>query len=349
MSTKKRVDSILELVGNTPLIRLKSSVEPFQGQVFAKLEGFNPGGSTKDRIALHIINTAERNGMLQPGGTIIETTSGNTGFSLAMVAVVKGYKAVLAVTDKTSRDKLDYLKAIGADVFVCPANVPPNHPDSYYSRGKQLSEQIPNSLYINQYFNVLNGQSHYLSTGPEIWDQTEGKITHFVACSGTGGTISGTAKFLKEKNPNIEVIGVDAEGSILKTYHETGQINPDDIHPYRIEGVGKNMIPDATDFSVIDRFVKVDDYSSAMRTRDLLVQEAIMAGYSSGAALEGFHRVMEGLPKDAFVVIMFPDHGSRYMQKVFSNRWMIEQGFMDESEDEARETVLVPHHGIRKR
>ena len=349
MNTRKRVDSILELVGNTPLIRLKASVEPFKGQVFAKLEGFNPGGSTKDRIALHIIEAAEKEGLLKPGGTIIETTSGNTGFSLAMVAVVKGYKAVLAVTDKTSQDKLDYLKAIGADVFVCPANVPPDHPDSYYSRGKQLSEQIPNSLYINQYFNQLNSHSHYLSTGPEIWAQTEGKITHFIACSGTGGTISGTARFLKEMNPGIEVIGVDAEGSILKTYHETGQINPDDIHPYRIEGVGKNMIPSATDFTVIDRFVKVDDYSSAMRTRDILIQEAIMAGYSSGAALEGFHRVADQLPEDAFVVVMFPDHGSRYMQKVFSNRWMMEQGFMDEAEDETRDTVLVPNPNYRKR
>ncbi|MDX5325319.1 MAG: cysteine synthase family protein [Bacteroidota bacterium] len=316
------------------MVELHSIVEPFQGTVYAKLDGYNPGNSTKDRIALYIIEQAEREGRLRPGGTIVETTSGNTGYSLAMVGILKGYKCILAVTDKTSKDKIDYLKTLGAEVYVCPANVPPDHPDSYYSRGRQLAEANPNALYVNQYFNTLNIEAHFNSTGPEIWEQTSGLITHFVACSGTGGTISGTARFLKEQNPNIEVIGVDAYGSVLKTYHETGHIDKNDIFPYRIEGVGKNMIPDATDFSVIDRFVKVDDEESALMTREIARKEAIMAGYSSGAALAGLLKIKGELPKNSVVVVMFPDHGSRYMKKVFSDAWMTKQGFQTERNGE---------------
>jgi len=284
-------DNVLGLVGNTPLIKLNKIVSQFQGSFFAKVEGFNPGHSTKDRIALYIIEQAEKKGVLKPGDTIIETTSGNTGFSLAMVSIIKGYKCILAVSSKSSPDKIGMLKTMGAEVYVCPAHVPAEDPKSYYEVAKRLHKEIEGSIYINQYFNELNVEAHYNSTGAEIWNQTEGKITHLVACSGTGGTISGTAKYLKEQNENIQIIGIDAYGSVLKKYHETREFDENEIYPYRIEGLGKNLIPSATDFDKIDRFVKVTDEESAHSAREIASKEGLFVGYTSGAALEGLKQL----------------------------------------------------------
>lgn len=328
---KNRYNNILELVGNTPIVKLNKIVEELPCSVYAKLEFFNPGHSAKDRIALHIIEQAEKEGLLKKGATIVETTSGNTGFSIAMASAVKGYKCILAVSDKTKEDKIAFLRALGAEVHICPANVPADDPKSYYETAKRIHQETPNSIYINQYFNQKNIDAHYLSTGPEIWEQTEGKITHLFAASGTGGTISGTARYLKEKNPNIKIIGVDADGSVIRTYHETGKLDKSKIKPYRIEGLGKNLIPGATDFSVIDEYVTVSDEESAYQTRNLALQEGIMAGYTSGAVLQGLNTYSNKLIKDDFVVLIFPDHGSRYMNKVYSNEWMIEQGFDNEN------------------
>ncbi len=258
MKKNKNVfNNLLELVGNTPLVKIKNLTKDFEGTFLAKLESANPGHSSKDRIALHIVENAEKKGILKPGDTIIETTSGNTGFSLAMVSLIKGYDCILAVSSKSSTDKIDMLKAMGAKVYVCPANVAADDPRSYYEVAKRLHNEIKGSIYINQYFNDLNSDAHYSSTGPEIWKQTEGNITHLIVCSGTGGTISGTARYLKEKNPNVKVIGVDAYGSVLKKYHETGEFDENEIYPYRIEGLGKNLIPSVTDFEIIDKYVKV--------------------------------------------------------------------------------------------
>lgn len=324
---KESYNNITELIANTPLVRLNKIAENIPGEVYAKLESWNPGHSTKDRIALHIIEQAEKDGLLKPGATIVETTSGNTGFSIAMVSIVKGYKCILAVSDKTKGEKIAYLKALGAKVFVCPANVPADDPRSYYEVAKRIQKETPNSIYINQYFNLKNIDAHYLTTGPEIWEQTKGKITHFIGCCGTGGTVSGSARFLKEQNPNIKVIGVDAYGSILKKYHETGELDKNEIYPYRIEGLGKNLVPKATDFNIIDEFIKVTDEESAYTTREIALKEGIMGGYTSGAAMQALKQIKESLPKDAVTVIIFPDHGSRYITKVFSDEWMQEQGF----------------------
>lgn len=320
-------DNILGLIGNTPLIKLNKVTEEIPAKVYAKLESYNPGHSTKDRIALHIIEAAEKKGLLKPGATIVETTSGNTGFSIAMVSIIKGYKCILSVSDKTKPEKIAYLKALGAEVYVCPASVPAEDPRSYYEVAKRIAEETPNSIYINQYFNELNIDAHYNTTGPEIWEQTEGKITHLVACCGTGGTLSGSARYLKSKNPNIKVIGVDAYGSVLKKYHETGELDKNEIKPYLIEGLGKNLIPTALDFSMVDEFVKVTDEESAYTTKELALKEGIMAGYTSGAAVQALKQISATLPKDAFVVVIFPDHGSRYITKVFSDDWMYQQGF----------------------
>ena len=320
-------NNILELIANTPLVKLNKIAENIPGDVYAKLESWNPGHSTKDRIALHIIEQAEKDGVLKPGSTIIETTSGNTGFSVAMVSIVKGYKCILAVSDKTKGEKIAYLKALGAKVFICPANVPADDPRSYYEVAKKIHEETPNSIYINQYFNHKNIDAHYLTTGPEIWEQTKGKITHLIGCCGTGGTVSGSARFLKEQNPDIKVIGVDAYGSILKKYHETGELDKNEIYPYRIEGLGKNLVPEATDFGIIDEFVKVTDEQSAYTTREIALKEGIMGGYTSGAAMQALKQIKDSLPQDAVTVVIFPDHGSRYITKVFSDEWMQEQGF----------------------
>ncbi|MEC9108317.1 MAG: cysteine synthase family protein [Bacteroidota bacterium] len=330
-NSKKIANNILELVGKTPLVKLDKITSALKGEYYAKIEGSNPGHSSKDRIALYIIEEAERKGLLKPGSTIIETTSGNTGFSIAMVSIIKGYDCILAVTSKSSQDKIDMLKAMGANVFICPANVPADDHRSYYQVAKKMHEEIKGSLYINQYFNELNSEAHYKTTGPEIWKQTGGKLTHLVACSGTGGTISGIGKYLKEQNPNIKIIGVDAYGSVLKKYHETGEFDEEEIFPYRVEGLGKNLIPSVTDFNVIDKYEKVNDEDSAHSAREIVKKEGIFVGYTSGAAFQAIKQLNNiGEFKDSDkIVVVFPDHGSRYLSKIYSDKWMEDQGFFD--------------------
>lgn len=334
-------ESILEFIGNTPLVKLNKITKEMSGDFYAKVEAFNPGHSAKDRIAHHIIKTAEEKGILKPGSIIVETTSGNTGFSIAMISMVKGYQCILAVSDKSSPDKIDMLRAMGAKVYLCPAKVEPEDPRSYYSVAQRIHEETPNSVYINQYFNELNTEAHYLSTGPEIWKQTKGQITHLVACSGTGGTISGTAKYLKEQNPNIKVIGVDAYGSIIKKFHETGDVDMNEAYSYRIEGMGKNLIPSATKFEYIDRYIKVTDESAALTARELAHKEGLFMGYTSGAAIQALKQLSEEnvFDQDSKVVVILPDHGSRYMSKIYSDQWMKDQGF--QLPDEGVDTELV--------
>ena len=335
--------NILKLIGDTPLVKLNRIVENFEGNYYAKLEAFNPGHSNKDRIAYHIIEEAEKSGLLKPGSTIIETTSGNTGFSLAMVSMIKGYNCILAVSSKSSRDKINMLSAMGAQVHVCPANVPADDSRSYYEVAKRLHNEIKDSIYINQYFNELNINAHYRTTGPEIWKQTNGKITHLVASSGTGGTISGSAKYLKEQNPSIKIIGVDAYGSVLKKYHETQEFDPNEIYPYRIEGLGKNLIPSSTDFESIDRFVKVTDEDSAHTARKVTRSEGIFVGYTSGAAMQAVIQLSQEkyFSKADEIVVMFPDHGSRYMSKIYSEEWMEQQGFFDSDHESQQQIEYV--------
>ena len=324
-------NSILELVGETPLIKLQKITKALKGSFFAKVEAFNPGLSSKDRIALHILNDAEKKGILKKGATIVETTSGNTGYSLAMISLVKGYKCILAVSDKSSQDKIDLLKTMGAEVHICPANVPADDPRSYYEVAKTIHRKTKNSVYINQYFNELNIEAHYRTTGPEIWNQTAGKITHLVVASGTGGTISGTGKFLKEQNPNIKVLGVDAFGSVLKKFHETGEFDTNEIKPYKIEGLGKTLIPTATDFDVIDVYEKVTDKDAAFAAREIIQKEGMFLGYTSGAVIQATrqYNALGMFDENSFVVLIFPDHGSRYMNKIYSDSWMRQQGFLD--------------------
>lgn len=328
MGTNNVFNSITDVVGNTPLVRLNKVPKSIKATVYAKLECFNPGHSAKDRIAKFMIEAAEKQGKLRPGGTIIETTSGNTGFSLAMIGAIKNYRCILAVPDKISDEKLALLRALGAEVVVCPSNVKADDPLSYYSQAKRLHAEIPNSFYVNQYYNMANTEAHYQTTGPELWEQTGGKITHYVAACGTGGTLTGTGRYLKEQNPNVKVIGVDAYGSVLKKFHETGQFDEKEIYPYKIEAVGKNIIPDTVDFDAVDQFVKVHDKPSAFRTRQLCKREGLFVGYSSGAAMQGVFKIKEQLTKDDIVVVLFSDHGSRYLGKIFSNEWMEEQGFL---------------------
>ncbi len=337
----KAYNSVLDLIGNTPLIKLNRVTNNLDGNFYAKVESFNPGHSTKDRIALYIIEEAEKKGILTPGDTIIETTSGNTGFSLAMVSIIKGYNCILAVSSKSSRDKIDMLRSMGAKVYVCPAHVSADDERSYYNVAKRLHEETKGSIYINQYFNQLNIDAHYKTTGPEIWEQTSGKITHLIACSGTGGTLSGAAKFLKEQNPNIRILGVDAYGSVLKKYHETKEFDNDEIYPYRIEGLGKNLIPTATDFDIIDKFTKVSDEESAHTTREIALKEGLFVGYTSGAVVQAIRQFAEEgeFTEDSNVIAIFPDHGSRYMSKVFSDDWMSEQGFFDTINIEEKQKI----------
>ncbi len=337
-------NNVLELVGNTPIIKLNKITAGLTGNFYAKMEAFNPGHSSKDRIALHIINCAEKKGILKPGATIVETTSGNTGFSLAMISIIKGYKCILAVSDKSSPDKIDMLKSMGAKVFVCPANVKADDPRSYYEVAKRLQKETPNSIYINQYFNQLNIDAHYHNTGKEIWEQTNGKVTHIVVCSGTGGTISGIGKYLKEKNPNIRVLGVDAFGSVLKKYHETKILDPNEIYSNKIEGLGKNLIPTATDFDIIDKYVKVTDKESAITAREISKTEGLFVGYTSGAAFQAVkqYAALGEFNENSNVVVVFPDHGSRYMSKIYSDEWMQEQGFLDaENSDDSMKIEII--------
>tara|TARA_B100001094_G_scaffold54357_1_gene49886 strand:+ start:24811 stop:25851 length:1041 start_codon:yes stop_codon:yes gene_type:complete len=337
----KAYKNVLELIGKTPLVKLNKIVKDIPGNYYAKVEAFNPGHSNKDRIALHIIESAEKKGLLKPGATIIETTSGNTGFSIAMVSIIKGYNCILAVSSKSSYDKIDMLKAMGAKVYVCPAHVSSDDSRSYYQVAKRLHDEIKGSFYINQYFNSLNIEAHYNTTGPEIWDQTGGEITHLIASSGTGGTISGIGKFLKEQNPNIKIIGVDAYGSVLKKYHETNEFDEDEIYPYRIEGLGKNLIPTATNFNIIDLFEKVSDEESAHSSREIALKEGLFVGYTSGAAMQAVKQLSQKkmFNNKSKVVMIFCDHGSRYMSKIYSDKWMYDQGFFDSEKTELEKTI----------
>ncbi|MET6990452.1 PLP-dependent cysteine synthase family protein [Sediminicola arcticus] len=337
-------NNVLELIGNTPLVKLNKIASGLTGNFYAKVEAFNPGHSSKDRIAAYIIEEAERKGILTKDSTIIETTSGNTGFSIAMVSIIKGYECILAVSSKSSKDKIDMLRSMGAKVYVCPAHVSADDPRSYYEVAKRLHSEVKGSIYLNQYFNDLNAEAHYRSTGPEIWNQTNGNITHLVACSGTGGTISGTAKYLKEKNPTIRIIGVDAFGSVLKKYHETKEFDSNEIYPYRIEGLGKNLIPSATNFDIIDEFIKVTDEESAHTAREVSRTEGMFVGYTSGAVMQAVKQLDEKgeFGKDSNVVVIFPDHGSRYMSKIYSDQWMEDQGFFDSKhESEPQEIQYI--------
>jgi len=322
-------NNILETIGNTPLIKLNKVAEGIPSLVLAKVETFNPGHSIKDRMALKMVEDAEAAGKIKAGGTIIECTSGNTGMGVALAACVKGYKTIFTTSDKQSKEKIDLLKAVGAEVIVCPTNVEPTDPRSYYSVAEKLSKEIPNSVWLNQYDNPSNAQAHYESTGPEIWEQTEGKITHLIVGVGTGGTISGTAKYLKEKNPNVKIWGVDTYGSVFKKYHETGEFDEKEIYPYITEGIGEDILPENVDFSVIDHFEKVTDKDGAVMARRLAREEGILLGYSCGSAMAGLHQLKDKLTKDDVVVIIFHDHGSRYIGKIYNDDWMRERGFLD--------------------
>ena len=317
-------DSLLDLIGNTPLLELKKITKGLKGRFFGKLEAFNAGHSAKDRVAKYVIEDAERKGLLKLGSTIVETSSGNTGYSLAMISALRGYKCIIAISDKSSHDKVEMLQALGAEVHLCPANVAPADPRSYYEVAKRIHQETPNSIYINQYFNPLNPEAHYQSTGREIWEQTQGEITHVVVCSGTGGTISGIARYLKEQNPKVQVLGVDAYGSAIKKYHDTREFDPAEIYPYKIEGMGKNLIPTATDFDVIDEFVKVTDKDAALTARELARTEGLFMGYTSGAAMQAVRQYAEmgRFDENSIVVVLFADHGSRYMNKIYSDEWM---------------------------
>src|ERR1700741_2278204 len=321
-------NNILETIGNTPLVKLNKITKDIPATVLAKIETTNPGNSIKDRMALKMIEDAEKNGLLKPGGTIIEGTSGNTGMGLAIAAVIKGYKCIFTSTDKQSKEKFDALRAFGAEVIVCPTNVDPEDPRSYYSVSSRLEREVPNSWKPNQYDNLSNTEAHYQSTGPEIWEQTEGKITHLVAGVGTGGTISGIAKYLKEKNPNIKVIGIDTYGSVFKKYKETGIFDKDEIYPYITEGIGEDFLPANGDWSIRDHFEKVTDKDAAIMTRRIAREEGIFAGNSAGAAVAGLLQLAPNFGAGRTVVVVFHDHGSRYLGKMFNDDWMRDRGFL---------------------
>ena len=323
----KYYNNILETIGNTPLVKLNKVVET-DALVLAKVETFNPGNSIKDRMALKMIEDAELDGRLKSGGTIIEGTSGNTGMGLALAAIQKGYKCIFVLADKQSKEKMDILRAVGAEVVVCPTNVPPESKLSYYSVAKRLTEETPNAWYVNQYDNPSNTQAHYESTGPEIWEQTEGKITHLVVGVGTGGTISGSAKYLKEKNPNIKIWGIDTYGSVFKKYHETGVFDEKEIYSYITEGIGEDILPKNVNFDVIDHFEKVTDKDGAVYTRRLAREEGILVGYSAGSAVAGINQMKAKLCKDDVVIVIFHDHGTRYVGKLFNDEWMKKMNFL---------------------
>ena len=321
--------NILSTIGNTPLVQLHRTVADIPAQVLMKVETFNPGHSIKDRMALKMLEDAEARGDIQPGGTIIECTSGNTGMGLAIAGAVKGYKCIFTTSDKQSKEKIDLLKAVGAEVIVCPTNVEPKDPRSYYSVARRLSEETPNSFWFNQYDNLSNRTAHYESTGPEIWKQTEGKVTHLIVGVGTGGTISGTGRYLKEQNPNIKVWGVDTYGSVFKKYHETGEFDTKEIYPYITEGIGEDIIPKNVDFDIIDLFEKVTDKDGALMARRLAREEGILLGYSAGSAVAGLLQLKDQLTPDDVGVVVIHDHGSRYVGKIYNDDWMRERGFLD--------------------
>lgn len=342
---RKASNNILETIGNTPLVRINNITKNVKATVYAKVETFNPGNSIKDRMALKMIEIAEKDGRLKPGGTIIEGTSGNTGMGLAIASIIKGYKCIFTTTDKQSKEKVDALRAFGADVIVCPTNVEPEDPRSYYSVSSRLEKEIPNSWKPNQYDNLSNSLAHYEQTGPEIWEQTEGKITHLVVGVGTGGTISGTGRYLKEKNPNVKIWGIDTYGSVFKKYKETGIFDKNEIYPYITEGIGEDFLPANVDFNVIDRFEKVTDKDAAIMTREITKREGIFAGNSAGSAMAGLIQLKDELKEGDVVVVIFHDHGTRYLGKMFNDEWMLEKGFFDKKGLVAKDFVNTNTNG----
>jgi len=338
-------NNILETIGNTPLVKLNKLTEGVEATVLAKVETFNPGNSIKDRMALKMVEDAEKDGRLKPGGTIIEGTSGNTGMGLAIAAIVKGYKCIFTTTDKQSQEKIDALRAYGTDVIVCPTNVEPEDPRSYYSVASRLNREIENSFYPNQYDNPSNAQAHYETTGPEIWEQTEGKIDHLIVGVGTGGTISGTARYLKEKNPNIKIWGIDTYGSIFKKFKETGEFDKNEIYPYVTEGIGEDFLPKNVNFDLIDHFEKVTDKDAALMTREIVKKEGIWVGNSGGSAIAGLLQLKENFKKGETVVVIFHDHGTRYLAKIFNDQWMREKGFIDKKGLTADDLVSSGNNG----
>ena len=323
----KYFDNIIETIGNTPLVKINNLIDT-KALILAKVESFNPGHSTKDRMALKMIEDAESNGLIHKGGTIIEATSGNTGMGLALACIKKGYNLICTMSDKQSKEKVDILKAMGAQVYVCPTDVAPDHPESYYSVALRLSNEINNSYYPNQYSNLSNRLAHYESTGPEIWQQTDGKITHFIVGVGTGGTISGVGRYLKEKNSNIKIWGVDTYGSVFKKYHETGEFDKKEIYPYITEGIGEDILPENVDFDLIDHFEKVTDKDGALYTRRLAREEGLFCGYSCGSAIAGLDQLKHNLSPNEVVVVLLHDHGSRYIAKVYNDDWMKSKNFI---------------------
>lgn len=342
----KYYNSIVETIGDTPLVKLNTLAKGIKGTVLVKVEYFNPGNSMKDRMALKMIEDAEAAGVLKPGGTIIEGTSGNTGMGLALGAIAKGYKCIFTLADKQSQEKIDILKAVGADVIVCPTNVEPEDPRSYYSVAKKLNEETPNSFYPNQYDNLSNAVAHYETTGPEIWRDTEGKITHWAAGVGTGGSMCGTSKYLKEQNADIISVGIDTYGSVFKKYKETGEFDEKEIYPYLTEGIGEDILPKNVDFSLIDHFVKVTDKDGAIMTRRLAREEGLFCGWSCGSAVAGaLEYAKENLNEDDVMVIILPDHGTRYLGKIYNDDWMKARGFLEEREFSTAADVVVSQNG----
>ena len=339
-------NSIVETIGNTPMVKLNKIFKGIPGTVLAKVEYFNPGNSTKDRMALKMIEDAEKSGLLKPGGTIIEGTSGNTGMGLALTAVTKGYKCIFIMADKQSQEKINILRAVGAEVIVCPTNVEPEDPRSYYSVARKLNKETPNSIYPNQYDNPSNAQAHYESTGPEIWTQTAGTITHYAATVGTGGSMCGTAKYLKEQKSNIVTVGIDTYGSVFKKYKETGVFDKNEIYPYLTEGFGEDILPKNVDFDLIDLFIKVTDKDGAIMARRLSREEGMFVGWSSGSAVHGaLEYAREHLTKNDVMVILLPDHGTRYLNKVYNDQWMKDHGFLEERSFSTARQIIVGRNG----
>lgn len=339
-------NSIIDTVGNTPLIKLNQVNKGIPGTILAKVEYFNPGNSVKDRIAVKMIEDAEKAGLLKPGGTIIEGTSGNTGMGLALAAIAKGYKCVFTLADKQSKEKIDILRAVGAEVIVCPTNVAPDDPKSYYSVAKKLNRDIPNSFYPNQYDNLSNRQAHYETTGPEIWKETEGKVTHFAAGVGTGGTISGTAQYLKEQNANLISVGIDTYGSVFKKYKETGIFDETEVYPYLTEGIGEDILPKNVEFELVDHFIKVTDKDAAIMARKLAREEGMFVGWSCGSAMHGaLEYAREYMKKDDLMVVILPDHGTRYLGKIYNDDWMKDHGYLEKRKFATAQDIIARRNG----